>query len=91
MPVLDLVAYAIRLKPGKVSVVGHTCDLPIATGAFPSNWELSIVRAVSVIHCLEQRDVDPQLLYAYGLADQDGLVPMMMKRPGGGTAGWRYL
>lgn len=75
MSVLDLVAEAIRLRPGKVSVVGHTCDLPIATGQFPSNWELSVIRAVSVTRGLEQRGVDPDLLYAYGLADQQGLVP----------------
>jgi chemotaxis protein MotB len=74
-PVLDLVAETIKLRPGKVSVVGHTCDLPIATDAFQSNWELSIVRAVRVIQWLEDRGIDPQLLYAYGLADQQALAP----------------
>ena len=75
LPVLDLVAETIRLRPGKVSVIGHTCDLPIATDAFPSNWELSIVRAVSVTQCLEDRGVNPEWLYAYGFADQLALVP----------------
>ncbi len=75
LPVLDLVAEAAKLRPGKVSVVGHTCDLPIATDAFPSNWELSIVRAVSVIHRLEDKGVPPEWLYAYGFADQLALVP----------------
>jgi chemotaxis protein MotB len=75
LPILDLVAETIRLRPGKVSVVGHTCDLPISTDAFPSNWELSIVRAVSVTHCLEERGVNPEWLYAYGFADQLALVP----------------
>jgi chemotaxis protein MotB len=75
LPVLDLIADAVRIKPGRVSVVGHTCDLPIATDAFPSNWELSIVRAVSVVHRLEDRGVAPGLLYAYGLADQQARAP----------------
>ena len=75
LPVLDLIADAIRVRPGRVSVVGHTCDLPIATDAFPSNWELSTVRAVSVVHCLEDRGIAPGLLYAYGLADQQARAP----------------
>lgn len=75
LPVLGLVAETIKLRPGKVSIVGHTCDLPIATDAFPSNWELSIVRAVSVTHCLEERGVNPEWLYAYGFADQRAIVP----------------
>jgi chemotaxis protein MotB len=74
LPVLDLIAEAIKTRPGRVSVVGHTCDLPIATREFPSNWELSIVRAVSVVHFLRDRGVAPESLYAYGLADQGALV-----------------
>jgi chemotaxis protein MotB len=75
LSVLDLIVDTIKIRPGRVSVVGHTCDLPIATDAFPSNWELSIVRAVSVIHCLEDKGVAPGLLYAYGLADQQARAP----------------
>lgn len=70
LPVLDLVADAIKSRPGKVSVVGNTCDLPIDTYEFPSNWELSILRAVSVIHRLETAGVPAESLFAYGLADQ---------------------
>jgi chemotaxis protein MotB len=74
-PVLDLVAKAILARPGTVSVVGNTCDLPISSGRFPSNWELSIVRAVNVIHHLEARGVRPEDLFAYGMADQCPIVP----------------
>jgi chemotaxis protein MotB len=75
LPLLDLVAKAVRLKPGRVSVVGNTCDLPISTHAFPSNWELSIVRAVNVLHYLEANAVPPESLFAYGRADQCPIVP----------------
>jgi len=34
--------YAIRVE-------GYTCDLPINTAQFPSNWELSTARAISVL------------------------------------------
>jgi chemotaxis protein MotB len=70
LPVMDLVARAIKLRPGRVSVVGNTCDLPISTAEFPSNWELSMMRAVSVVHHLEDQGVNPEYLYAYGLSDQ---------------------
>jgi len=73
--VLDLVAGAIRARPGKVLVVGHTCDLPISTREFPSNWELSITRAINVIHYLESVGIPPDSLYAFGLADESPIVP----------------
>jgi len=75
LPVMGLVARAVNLRPGRVSVVGNTCDLPISTEEFPSNWELSILRAVQVLHHLEAAGVDPGLLYAYGLADERPVVP----------------
>jgi chemotaxis protein MotB len=75
LPVLRLVAQAVRLRPGRVSVVGNTCDLPISTARFPSNWELSIARAVNVVHFLEANKVQPESLFAYGMADLNPVVP----------------
>lgn len=40
-----------------VVVEGHTDNVPIHTERFPSNWELSIARAVSVVRYLAE-DVD---------------------------------
>jgi chemotaxis protein MotB len=74
-PVLELVAKVILARPAAVSVVGNTCDLPISSGRFPSNWELSIIRAVNVVHYLEGQGVAPESLFAYGMADQCPLVP----------------
>jgi len=74
-PVLDLVAKVVLARPGAVSVVGNTCDLPISSGRFPSNWELSIARAVKVIHYLDKQGVAPESLFAYGMADQCPVVP----------------
>lgn len=75
LPVLSLVAEAVSHRPGRVSVLGNTCDLPISSAAFPSNWELSMVRAVNVLHYLEASSVPPESLYAYGLADQCPIAP----------------
>lgn len=75
LPVLDIVAKIAEIRPGKVSVVGHTCDLPIATAEYPSNWELSIDRALSVMHYLNDRGVPADSVFAYGVADSRPLVP----------------
>ena len=41
-------------------VEGHTDNVPIATARFPSNWELSSARALSVIHLLQEQGVRPE-------------------------------
>jgi chemotaxis protein MotB len=49
-------------------VEGHTDDDPISTARFPSNWELSAGRALSVVKLLVERGVSPTLVSgaAYG-------------------------
>src|SRR5262249_9059587 len=42
---LDRLAQVIKQTPYEVHVIGHTDDLPINTAVFPTNWELSLVRA----------------------------------------------
>jgi chemotaxis protein MotB len=69
-PVLRIIGDAIRDFGGEVMVEGHTDDLPISTGQFPSNWELSGARAVSVVRYLEEHaGVNPAVLSAVGYAD----------------------
>lgn len=47
-------------------VDGHTDVLPISTAQFPSNWELSQARALSVVKFLISQGVPPQRLAAAG-------------------------
>ena len=49
-------------------VEGHTDDDPISTAQFPSNWELSAARALSVVKLLVARGVSQELVSgaAYG-------------------------
>jgi chemotaxis protein MotB len=62
--------------PGyKVDIKGHTDDLPISTPKFASNWELSALRATSVLRFFMKNGVAPYNLTATGYADTDPLAP----------------
>jgi chemotaxis protein MotB len=53
---------------------GHTDNVPIATGRFPSNWELSAARAISVVKFLKRQGTPPNRLAAAGFAEHYPLV-----------------
>ncbi|ATE59397.1 flagellar motor protein MotD [Thauera sinica] len=53
-----------------ITVEGHTDNRPISTVRFPSNWELSAMRAASVVRLFIETGVSPDRLTATGYADQ---------------------
>jgi chemotaxis protein MotB len=56
-------------------VEGHTDDLPINTGKFPSNWELSALRASNVVHVLcEDAGIPAERLSIIGYGEYRPLV-----------------
>lgn len=56
-------------------VEGHTDDVPIATARFPSNWELSTARALSVVRLLVDRGVTPGTLSGAGYGEYRPVAP----------------
>jgi chemotaxis protein MotB len=56
-------------KTHLVEVEGHTDDVPIHTEKFPSNWELSSVRATNVVKYLLAQGIEKERLKAAGYAD----------------------
>jgi chemotaxis protein MotB len=56
-------------------VDGHTDRRPINTPAFPSNWELSTARALSVVRYLVEQGVPPDRLAAAGFGEFQPLEP----------------
>lgn len=58
-----------------INIKGHTDNIPISTAIFPSNWELSAVRATTVLKYLVIKGVLPQRLTATGYGDVMPLVP----------------
>ena len=56
-------------------VDGHTDRVPIATARFPTNWELSTARALSVTHFLVAQGIPPDRLAATGFGEFQPLDP----------------
>ncbi|MDR2183944.1 MAG: flagellar motor protein MotB [Clostridiales bacterium] len=69
-PVLNVIASAINNLTGvRVSVEGHTDNVPIATARFPDNLELSVARAASISRFLIEQGVDPVIIRATGFGE----------------------
>ena len=56
-------------------VDGHTDKTPISTARFPSNWELSAARAISVVKYLIDQGLPPVRLVAAGFAANRPIDP----------------
>ena len=50
-------------------VEGHTDNVPIKSARYPSNWELSTARAMSVVHLMIEEGVDPKNISAAGFGE----------------------
>ena len=56
--VIEAVAQVLKNDSHAIQVEGHTDNIPIVTEKFPSNWELSAVRASSVVRLMIGNGVD---------------------------------
>ncbi|NDY42033.1 OmpA family protein [Dissulfurirhabdus thermomarina] len=64
---LDKIRRIIEEVPGEVLVAGHTDDVPLRGGRYPSNWSLSAARASSVVeYLLAKGTIAPNRMAATG-------------------------
>jgi len=69
-PVIARIRSALVEIPGRVSIEGHTDNVPLRGGRFESNWALSSSRALSVTHELLADDqLNEERLMVVGYAD----------------------
>ena len=68
-PILDGIIKIAERDRLSIQVEGHTDNLPIRTAKFPSNWELSTMRAVNILRYLQQNGIPPGRLAAIGFAE----------------------
>lgn len=70
LPILEVIADKIINLPNPLAIEGHTDNIPIRNEQFPSNWELSLSRAVNVLkYLVEKKGVDPGRISAAGYAE----------------------
>jgi len=72
IPVLQKIGELLnapRFMAYQLEIAGHTDDDPIKTARFPSNWELSVGRATSIIRYFISLGMDYRRMKAAGFAD----------------------
>jgi len=75
LTLLREIAATLAGTPYKVTVEGHTDNLPIESWLYPSNWELSSARASRVARLLIDQGVPKDRMRVEGLADTQPVSP----------------
>ena len=76
LPLLSKIGIIISNTSGRIRIEGHTDNIPIHTGKFLSNWELSTARAVSVLrYLIETHDISATRLSAGGFGEYHPVLP----------------
>lgn len=75
-PVLNKIVPVLQNNRFTVRVEGHTDNVVIRSARFPSNWDLSIARAVHVVkYFIDVGQIAPQRFSAVGYGDSKPIRP----------------
>ena len=84
MTTLDSLVLLLKKNPQySVKINGHTDNIPIDTPRFPSNWELSAIRATNVLRYMARGGLDLERLAATGYGES---IPVASNDDAGGRA-----
>jgi chemotaxis protein MotB len=76
LPILDAVDGFLKRTDNLIRVEGNTDNVPIHTMLYPTNWELSVARAVGVVRYLVEHDgLNPTRISAAGYGQYRPRVP----------------
>lgn len=68
--VLGQLAKILTQLPNDIRVEGHTDNIPISSAVYPSNWHLSVARALSTAYFLiNEQNLDPEKVTVVGYAE----------------------
>jgi len=73
--VLEVGSILATLGDRRFQVEGHTDDVPIKSAQFPSNWELSSARAITVLKALIEGGMAPGNVSAAAFGDSRPTIP----------------
>jgi len=69
-PLLQEFAKSVSNLPNLIVIEGHTDNVPIRAGKYPSNWDLSMARATSVVrYLITSGGIDPRRISGAGFAE----------------------
>ena len=75
-PILNKIVDMTQEWPNRIRIEGHTDNIPISNMRFPSNWELSSARALTVLRFFVERGkIEPKRLAAVGYGEYHPLLP----------------
>jgi len=73
--VLGELATILRELPNDIRVEGHTDNVPISSGLNPSNWHLSLARALSTAYFLiNDKALNPEKVTVVGCAEYNPIA-----------------
>ncbi|MBA4250793.1 MAG: chemotaxis protein MotB [Chlorobiaceae bacterium] len=74
--ILNKLAGILRTIPNDIRVEGHTDDIPINSPMFPSNWHLSVSRALNTAYYLiENEGLNPDKVSIVGYGEYQPIAP----------------
>ncbi|MEA1967018.1 MAG: OmpA family protein, partial [Thermodesulfobacteriota bacterium] len=71
----EIIKIVFEYPEYNINIKGHTDNIPISTDRYPSNWELSAIRATTVLKYLIKKGIRPERLTATGYGEIMPLVP----------------
>lgn len=73
--ILGRLATIIKLLPNDIRIEGHSDNVPINTTAYPSNWHLSVARALNTaFHLITQEKLSADKISIVGYAEYKPLA-----------------
>jgi chemotaxis protein MotB len=73
---MDLLASVLKTLSNDIRIEGHTDNVPIKTSAFPSNWHLSVARAMNAgDYLMMQHGLKPERVTIVGYSEYKPLAP----------------
>lgn len=91
LPVLAKVAEVVRDVPNVINVEGYTDNVPISSGMYPSNWDLSSARATSVVKELVKNNIPATRLSAVGYGEFHPVADNKDEEGRFKTGGWYWF
>lgn len=75
IPIISHLGLLLETVDNPIQVRGYTDNRPIHTARFPSNWNLSVARAVTVVALFKVIGVDPRHMVAAGYGQYHPIAP----------------